>query len=61
MSTWSRLAIFGVLAALMSLQGCERHHEGPGPYRYEHGDRIDRYGHRDVRWCDAHHEDPACR
>jgi hypothetical protein len=31
-------------------------------YRYQNGDRIDRAGHRDVRWCDRHHDDDEhCR
>jgi hypothetical protein len=30
-------------------------------YRYENGDRIDRDGHRESRWCDAHHDDEHCR
>jgi hypothetical protein len=45
--------------ALLTLSGCvvERDH---GPYTWDHGDRIDRYGHREVHWCDAHHDDEHC-
>jgi hypothetical protein len=46
--------------ALLSLSGCvvERDH---GPYTWDHGDRVDRYGHREAHWCDAHHDDEHCR
>jgi len=45
--------------ALMGLSGCivEREH---GPYTYEHGDRIDHYGHREVGWCEKHHDVENC-
>jgi hypothetical protein len=48
------------LLALSSLPGCvvERDH---GPYTWDHGDRVDRYGHREAHWCDGHHEDEHCR
>jgi len=33
-----------------------------GPYRYDHGDRYDRYGHREAHWCDRHRDDDEhCR
>lgn len=49
------------MVALMNLSGCivaERDH---GPYTWEHGDRVDRYGHRESGWCDRHHDDEHCR
>lgn len=48
--------------ALLSLSGCivEREHEH-GPYTWDHGDRVDRYGHRESHWCDGHHDDDHCR
>ena len=49
----------GLLVTLLNVSGCAR--DDHGPYRWEHGDRVDREGHRDVRWCDAHHEDEHCR
>ena len=51
----------GVMVALLNLSGCTRVEEDHGPYRFEHGDRIDRDGHRETRWCDGHHEDEHCR
>jgi hypothetical protein len=59
----SRMTLFGlgVLVALLNLSGCARGDGDHGPYRWEHGDRIDRDGHREVRWCDGHHEDEHCR
>lgn len=71
MNSFNRLAIFGAIAALSSLSGCViapdqgyRDHDGhrdQDRYRYENGDRIDRDGHREVRWCDRHHDDEHCR
>lgn len=60
MKTATRLLMFGAIAALSSLSGCfvGPHDDG---YRYENGDRIDRDGHRDVHWCDGHHDDEHCR
>ncbi len=47
--------------ALIGLSGCyverDRYH---GPYTYEHGDRVDRYGHREVGWCEKHHDSEDC-
>jgi hypothetical protein len=66
MKTTTRLVMFGVIAALSSLSGCfvgthdDGYHYYNG-YRYENGDRIDRDGHRDVHWCDGHHDDEHCR
>jgi hypothetical protein len=59
MKTFQRLAVSSVVLALMTLSGCvvERDHG----YRYEHGDRIDSYGHREAHWCDNHHDDDHCR
>ncbi len=45
------------LLTLLSVPGCIV--AGPS-YRYENGDRIDRYGHREVHWCDAHRDDEHC-
>jgi hypothetical protein len=58
MSTINRLLSLSAVVALLCLGGCVIHDRGP--YRYENGDRIDRYGHRDVHWCDNHHEDEHC-
>jgi hypothetical protein len=55
------LVSLGVMVALLNLAGCTRVEEDHGPYRFEHGDRIDRDGHREARWCDGHHEDEHCR
>jgi hypothetical protein len=59
----NRMTLFGlgVMVALLNLSGCTRVEEDHGPYRFEHGDRVDRDGHREVRWCDGHHEDEHCR
>jgi len=59
MKTTTRLLMFGAIAALSSLSGCVVgvHDDG---YRYENGDRIDRQGHREVHWCDGHHDDEHC-
>jgi hypothetical protein len=60
MSTSHRLILLGTISLLLSaVSGC--HERDHGPYRWEHGDRIDRDGHREVRWCDAHREDEHCR
>jgi hypothetical protein len=67
MNTVTRLITFGAIAALSSLSGCviaPGHGDGDGArerYRYEHGDRIDRDGHREAHWCDAHRDDEHCR
>jgi hypothetical protein len=64
MNTVKRVAALGTLAALSILSGCIVA-PGRGPdgdrYRYENGDRIDRDGHREAHWCDAHHDDEHCR
>ncbi len=59
MKILNKLGVLCALAVLLSTSGClvDRDH---GPYRYENGDRIDRFGHRDVHWCDAHHDDEHC-
>jgi len=64
MNTLHRMAVLAVITAVVNVSGCYvgRDH-GPydyGPYRYENGDRIDRDGHRDVHWCDSHHDDENC-
>jgi hypothetical protein len=66
MNTLNRLAALGALAALSSLSACVVAPDGGGygdqnRYRYEHGDRIDRDGHREARWCDGHRDDEHCR
>jgi hypothetical protein len=54
------VVFLGVMASLlMGLGGCVV--EQRGYYRYEHGDRIDGHGHRDVDWCRHHREDEHCR
>lgn len=58
--SWMGLCGLGTMVALFNLSGCARV-DDHGPYRWEHGDRIDRDGHREVHWCDAHHEDEHCR
>jgi hypothetical protein len=62
MKDLGRLAILTV-SALLSLSGCivtpDRPHDVV-EYRYENGDRIDSHGHRDVHWCDSHHDDEHC-
>jgi len=47
------------LLAFATVSGCvmERDH---GPYTWDHGDRIDRYGHREAHWCAGHHDDEHC-
>lgn len=70
MNTFYRIAVLGAITTLVSISGCYvardhgPHDRGPydqGAYRYENGDRIDRDGHREVRWCDNHHDDEHCR
>jgi hypothetical protein len=57
--TFTRVVYLGVMASLLiAAGGCTREKE---VYRYEHGDRVDSRGHRDVGWCDHHHEDEHCR
>jgi len=59
--SWKVIASAGIaLLTFSSLSGCvvERDH---GPYTWDHGDRVDRYGHRESHWCDAHHEEEHCR
>ncbi|HEY1724032.1 MAG TPA: hypothetical protein VGF89_01320 [Steroidobacteraceae bacterium] len=63
MKDLGRLAILTV-SALLSLSGCivtPAHDHDRVEYRYENGDRIDSNGHREVHWCDAHHDDEHCR
>jgi hypothetical protein len=55
-----RAAVLGAILALLSLSGCIVARDR-GPYTYEHGDRIDQYGHREAHWCDGHHDDEHCR
>jgi hypothetical protein len=55
-----RIAVLGAIAAVANLSACHVH-DDHGPYRYENGDRIDRDGRREVRWCENHHEDENCR
>jgi hypothetical protein len=55
-----RAIVLGVIALLLGVvSGCNERDRGP--YRWEHGDRIDRFGHREVGWCDSHREDEHCR
>jgi len=70
MKIFNRMTVLGALTALVSLSGCVI--PGPGNYRqndrgrdrgqytYDHGDRIDRSGHRDVGWCGHHRDDSNC-
>lgn len=59
----SWLGLLGGFALLLNLSGCIVHGDrgDRGPYHYDHGDRIDRYGHRDVGWCNQHADDENCR
>lgn len=60
MSSSNRVVALSAIALLLGvLCGC--HERDRGPYRWENGDRIDRFGHREVHWCDSHHEDEHCR
>ncbi len=62
-----RLAAWVPMIALLGLSGCviapdhDRGYRDHDEYRYENGDRIDREGHREVHWCDSHHDDEHCR
>lgn len=60
MSTCNRVIALSSTVLLLSLMS-SCHERDRGPYRFENGDRIDRFGHREVRWCDDHHEDEHCR
>jgi hypothetical protein len=57
---WNRIVVLGATLALLSLSGCIVEHDH-GPYTYDHGDRVDQYGHREAHWCDNHHDDEHCR
>jgi hypothetical protein len=62
MNTPNRAALWVAIAALMTLaalSGCIVERDR-GPYTYDHGDRLDRYGHREAHWCDDHHDDEHC-
>jgi hypothetical protein len=48
------------LSGLSGLSGCVVAPDH-GPYTWDHGDRVDRYGHREEHWCDGHHDDEHCR
>ncbi len=64
MNTFKRLAALGAIAALLgvSATGCLIAPRDHGPYNYDHGDRIDRDGHREAHWCDHHRgDDEHCR
>ena len=59
MSRFRWVALLAAVVTAAGVSGCgARDH---GQYRFEHGDRIDRDGHREVRWCDAHRDDEHCR
>jgi hypothetical protein len=61
MNAFYRIAVLGTLTTLVSISGCVVAAGGPGPYRYEHGDRIDRDGNREAHWCDNHNDEQGCR
>lgn len=65
MNVFYRTVVLAALTTLVGIAGCggPRGHgpEDHGPYRFENGDRIDRDGHREARWCDGHHDDEGCR
>jgi len=54
------LAACAAILAIANLSGCEVGRDQVG-YRYEHGDRIDSDGRRDVGWCIAHSNNAHCR
>ncbi|HEX4025409.1 MAG TPA: hypothetical protein VHX52_12035 [Steroidobacteraceae bacterium] len=56
MKMLNRMTLLGAMTVLLSLWGCVVR----GPYTYNHGDRIDRFGHHDVGWCGHHGDDPNC-
>jgi hypothetical protein len=58
MSTRNRLIYLGTIAALLLTAAGYGRHEA---YQYEHGGRLDRYGHREAGWCEHHREDVHCR
>ena len=60
MKTNTVLAACTAVLALASLSGCAVSSDQVG-YRYEHGDRIDADGRRDVGWCTAHANNDHCR
>jgi hypothetical protein len=60
MNTSNRAAVLGAIVALLNLSGCIVARDR-GSYTYEHGDRIDQYGHREAHWCDSHHDEEHCR
>jgi len=49
-----------LVLAVVGISGCMTQRDR-GPYTWENGDRIDRYGHRDVAWCSSHGDDEHCR
>jgi hypothetical protein len=61
MSHLSRFAVLSAILALLGvgMSGCIVEHDRG--YRYDHGDRVDRYGHREAHWCDYHRGDEHCR
>jgi len=60
MRHFSRFAMLSAILAMLGvgMSGCiiERDHG----YRYEHGDRVYRWGHRESHWCDYHRGDDHC-
>jgi hypothetical protein len=62
MTLLRRLTALSALLALLGagISGCIIAPDH-GPYRYDHGDRYDRYNHREAHWCNRHHEDEHCR
>jgi len=64
MNTVKRVGALGAFLFFLGVSGCviaPAHGPDQG-YRYENGDRIDRSGHREVHWCDAHRDDDEhCR
>ena len=60
-SALRRIALLGAIGVLVGLSGCIVTPRDHGPYRYENGDRIDRYGHHEAHWCDEHRGEEHCR
>ncbi len=60
MTQLNRTALAALILSVLGVSGCIVDRDR-GPYTWEHGDRIDRYGHREVGWCNAHGDDEHCR
>jgi hypothetical protein len=59
MTNINRAAVAALILSVLGMSGCVVQRDR-GPYTWEHGDRIDRYGHREVGWCSSHGDDEHC-